>query len=187
MWLLLQVLAVSAADVKVARELIGAGLKKELKTTVVMPGDCEVVVHERVTEEWFVDQSEIPPSQNVVFHAPMDIELPKSLSKPQQITVAGATTNHAFSYQIPIHMRYNDCSDSESYTQVALPPPEILAWCGEEKIQGIYGEKVYAKMPVGRKTHGPAILCGTFAVVLIGAGLIAYNLLKYNWAKSKGE
>ena len=57
MWVILvALLAGATATVKVQRELVGAGLRKELNTRVeVNVGtECDLVVHEKVTPDWFV-------------------------------------------------------------------------------------------------------------------------------------
>ena len=124
---------------------------------------------------------------NVTFHSLIDTERPKSLSRLHHLTIAGTTQSHTFTYQLPVHMRYNDCSDTEDYVNITFPPPEVIVWCGGETIKGEFGEGVSARMPVGRRGDIAFVGVGTCGVVLLGAGLIISSLLSYNRAKSKSE
>lgn len=181
------VACVWAATVSVQRDLLGAGLRRELRTSLLLDQDCEVVVHETVTPDWFIDSDEVASDSRLSFHSFIDIELPKSLSNTHFLTVAGQSFQGKFEYQIPVHLRYNDCSETREYIEVPFPPPEVLLWCENSEKKGTFGSQLLAKMPVGRRSHLEIVTYGTFTVVLVGLSGVVLSLVSYSRAKTKKE
>ena len=158
-------------EINFVRELKGTGLKRDLYTKIEINHLTDCILYENISNDWFIDIEEVPKVPKFSFKSIIDIELPSSLSKNHEFSISIGNTKE-FIY--PIHIRYNDCSESE-YKKIAIVAPILK--CGK-KVYQIKGE-INALVPIGNLKDLPSVTFITIITTLIGVIWIYLTIRKY--------
>ena len=179
----------------VERRMEGNGFHREIITNVLISnmeeierdlGKCEykMKITEKLPSSVFVDPFQL--SEISRFGGPkyetygeIDLEKPSYSSSSCFLTIS-ATFNPNSTFSLPIHFRYLPPSH-RPYTQVFIPSPEIVLYCGKEE-HPVYFESegtrdLSAILPNGLIQHALVVEVLTFSVPIIGLVFIVYFLL----------
>ena len=163
----------SSNDISFIRELQGSGLKQELYTSIHLSKPMRCVLHEIISKDWFIDKEELPKARKFLFSSKIDIELPSSLSTSHKFDIP---FNSSFELTYPIHLRYNDCSDSGGYKEVNLPSPSI-------ECEGIFyelSENLSGKVPIGNLNDSFLVISTTSIAALAAVTWIILTIHNLN-------